>query len=66
MKNVVRDAADHGRLVQIRSHYFLIKKEGETSCLKRNMILTVFGGDMRMLRYYNRHGRGQERLVQLT
>lgn len=63
---MVRDAADHTKTVHMRSHYFLIKKEWSTSYLKRKMILTMFGGDMRMLRSYNRHGREQNKVVQLT
>lgn len=63
---VVWDSGDHHEMVQMRSHYFLIKKEGGTSSLKREMIVTVFQGDMRMVRSDERHGRELDKLVQLT
>lgn len=50
----------------MRSDYYLIWNEGATSYLKRKMTSTVFHGNMQMMRSYNRHGREQGKIAQVT
>lgn len=66
MKDLVGDAANHTEEIPMKSHYFLTCKEGATSYLKKKLTHTVFGGNLMMSRVYNRHGREQEKVVQVT
>lgn len=50
----------------MKSHYFLIRKEGAVSYLEENMMATVFHGDLRVIISYNRHGREQRKVLQVT
>lgn len=48
------------------SHYFHIRKAGPITTLRRALVEEKLGGNTRMVRAYNRHGREAERIVQLT
>lgn len=47
-------------------YYYAIKKDGETSYLKKKVLETALGGDRRMVRSCNPHGREQGKAVQST
>lgn len=50
----------------MRSRYFRIRKEGATGYVKKKMTSTVFDGNLRMIRAYNRHGREQDSVFQIA
>lgn len=50
----------------MKSFYFETRKDGATRFLKKKMLETVIDGDMRKIRSYNRHGREQSTIVQIT
>lgn len=50
----------------MKSHYLYIDKTGPISRNRRVLVDGKLGGDVKMVRDYNRHGREGGRLVQLT
>lgn len=52
--------------IRMISHYLFIEKVGPMSRLRKVLIDGKFGGEGRMRRRYNRHGREVVRLVQIT
>lgn len=65
-----RDAADHSGPIIMASFYYVMSKDGATSYLKNRMMELVqrgWGkGELRMMRYYKRHGTEQNKVVQIT
>lgn len=49
IRESVHDAANHSENISMRYFYFLIRKEGATSYLRRKMKATLFGGKLRMM-----------------
>lgn len=62
----IRDAASYTDDIPMCSHYFLTSKECGKSFLKKKLTSTVFKGNLRMTRSYNRHGRERDKVVKAT
>lgn len=60
------DGENHDEAIEMSALYFIIRKEGTTSYLKRTIISAVLGLNMGILRAYNRHSREKDKVSQIT